>query len=132
MRAIITICSKNKDNAIGDIPAYLRYKSARIKRVTEIAKTANLPFFILSGKYGLIEYDKLIPFYDHLLQNKEINKIAKIVSTQIINNNISFIDFYAKPKLNDWVVYYEVLEIAAKLANIKLNIFYLNRLNIGD
>ena len=35
-------------------------------------------------------------------------------------------------KPNDWVVYYEVLEIAAKLANIKLNIFYLNRLNIGD
>lgn len=104
----------------------MRYKSTRIKQVTKIANAEGLPFFILSGKYGLIEYDKPIPFYDHLLLDQEIDRISKIVSTQIINNNISSIDFYAKLKLHDWVAYYEVLEKAAELSNINLNIHHLS------
>ncbi len=125
MKVIVTICSKNKDNTVGHIPAYLRYKSTRIKQVTKIANEECLPFFILSGKYGLIKYNEPIPFYDYLLLDKEVARISKIVSTQIIDNNISSIDFYAKPKLNDWVTYYEVLGKAAKLSNINLNIHNL-------
>lgn len=104
----------------------MRYIATRVKRVMKIAKKANLPFFILSGKYGLIKYDQPIPYYDHLLQNKEINKIVRIVSKQIIDNNIDCIDFYAKPKSHDWIAYYEVLEKAANLSKINMNIHHLS------
>jgi len=125
MKAIVTICSKPKDNSNKDMPAYLRYTSPRIKEVMEIASKENAAYFILSGKFGLIKHDKPISFYDHLLLDKEINEIAKLVSRQILDNNIDAIDFYAKPKLGDWITYYKVIERATNTAEASLNICLL-------
>jgi hypothetical protein len=125
MRTIVTICSKNKDGSTGDIAAYLRYKSNRINEVMKVATKKKLPFFILSGKYGLIKHDQPIPFYNHLLVNEETDRLAKIISDQIINYGINSITFYAKPKLQDWAAYYDALEKAASMAKINLDIHTL-------
>jgi hypothetical protein len=88
----------------------------------EIAEKEAIPFFIFSGKYGLIKYDQPIPFYNHLLKNKDVTNLAKLISKQITDNDIDFIDFYAKERIGNWSIYYEVIEQAVKLSDINMKV----------
>ncbi len=63
--AICTLCSRDKNEEVGLLPARERYVSERIRNVERIANELGVPFYIVSGKFGLLQADELIPYYDH-------------------------------------------------------------------
>ena len=81
---VCTICCREKDQAEGVLPAWRRYKSKRIDAVAELARESDLPFIILSGKYGLIDADEPIPYYDKLMGEGDLG--------DIIGANIAFLE----------------------------------------
>ncbi len=125
MKAIVTICSREKATSADDLPAYLRYTSQRIQNVREIADKEKLPFYIFSGKYGLVESKEITPYYDHLLSDKEIPDMIQFVKTQVQLLDINEIDFYAKARRGDWIPYYEVMETLADQGVYTMNVIPL-------
>ena len=121
MKIVCTICSRHKREDKKFLPARVRYTSARIQEAEKIATDTNLPFFILSGKYGLISSEQEIPNYDYLLEESNINNLVKIVCEQIKRNNITEIDFYSDHKDN-CETYEEVINKSVNLTGVILNI----------
>ncbi|MFA5966977.1 MAG: hypothetical protein WC805_00460 [Patescibacteria group bacterium] len=120
-KIVCTICSGHKSTLPGLIPAYLRYASSRIDLVHSISDQQKLPFFILSGKYGLINANQSIPYYDHLLLADEVEHLAEIVKVQLKGGNWKSIDFYVKTNDPAWKPYVEVITKAANDTGITLN-----------
>ncbi len=58
------------------LPAIRRYRSERIRRLAELAVQTDLPLVILSGLYGLIAAEEPIPYYDRLMGESDIPRIA--------------------------------------------------------
>ena len=81
---VCTICCREKDRTDKLLPAIRRYKSERIKTVAGLARDAGLPLAILSGKYGLIDADQPIPYYDKLMGEGDLG--------EIIAANIAFLE----------------------------------------
>ena len=81
---VCTICCRKKDRSDKLLPAIKRYKSKRIDAVAGLAREASLPLAILSGKYGLIDKDTPIPYYDKLMGEGDLG--------EIIAANIAFLE----------------------------------------
>lgn len=94
MKIICTYCSKEKSTEIKPLPAIKRYRSKRIHYIHEIAKKRAIPFYILSGKFGLISATESIANYDHLLKYSEVNSHTQLVKNQISKANITAIEYY--------------------------------------
>lgn len=124
MKVICTICSKEKDVAGNSLPARLRYLTPRIKAVGKIAKELKLPLFILSGKYGIISAEEMIPYYDHILKEEEISDLSRLISRQLEENHITEIDFYTKNE-PAWLPYTQAIQKGIELSKIILNYYYL-------
>jgi len=101
MKAFCTYCSKSKSHESGEIPAIRRYRSSRIKKVHEAALAVNLPFYVLSGRYGLVVPQRNIPDYDHLLREEEVSDLAQLVAKQISECQIDGFVFFIEPVAND-------------------------------
>jgi hypothetical protein len=124
MKIICTICSNSKNTTNDLLPAYLHYTSPRITTVKKIADNSGNPFYILSGKYGLLEATTAIPYYDHLLIEAEVAPLSKIVAEQLQDLGVHEIDFYTKPqKTEGWTPYCEVLKMAASQSGVCVTIF---------
>ncbi|MBU1046929.1 hypothetical protein KKH36_04100 [Patescibacteria group bacterium] len=121
MKVILTICSKNKDKNEVLMPARKRYLSDRIKKVEQISINNKLPFYILSGKFGIINSNELIPFYDKLLKQEDIKNLLPLVRDQLIQEKITEIIFYGEGiNTKGWKAYYEIIEKITNKLNIKL------------
>ena len=125
IRVICAICSRQKSEKSGLIPAHLRYTSPRIQVIKNIANKEGVPFFILSGKYGFISADKEVPYYDYLLTLDGVKKLVPIVIQQLNEFEIGQIDFYTKPIEGNRITYYKVIEEAAKATGVKLVLDHL-------
>jgi hypothetical protein len=124
MKIVLTICSLEKDNSMEDLPAKIRYTNPRIKEVNEIAINENLPFYILSGKFGLLKSTSLIPWYDKLLEHEDVKSMVPLLVEQLVKEKISKIHFYGKSKsASGWGAYYDLLELACEKLMIKLTVF---------
>jgi len=117
MKVVVTICSKRKNETEGLLPAGERYMGEHIKKTEKLAKQLQLPFFILSGKYGLVPVDKAIPNYDYYLEMSAIEDLAKIVETQLREFNITEAQFYTEGK-KSWIPYEAVLMKATESGNV--------------
>jgi tetratricopeptide (TPR) repeat protein len=95
MAAFCTYCSREKDTTAAPLPAWKRYRSARISKVAELASEGRVRFLILSGRFGLVESNELIPYYDHLLLDGEVQQLAEVVAGQIKEMGIDRITFFA-------------------------------------
>lgn len=113
MKAIITVCSKRKDTSPGMLPAHKRYQGAHVERVRKIAEEQEIPFFILSGKHGLIPANKPVEYYDYRLDDQGVKTLIRLVKKQIGAFGITSIDFYTEGKLS-WAPYRDALALAAK------------------
>ena len=80
MKILCTYYSASKDPDKGLIPAYKRYVSLRIIPVQELAEKEDAHFCILSGKFGLVDWNQPLPWYDHLLIREEVNNLVSTVS----------------------------------------------------
>jgi len=126
MKVICTVCSNKKNKNKKLLPAYLRYISPRIKKIRNIAKKENLPFFILSGKFGLISDTESIQWYDHLLKKDEVQALTKKVIIQMRDLGITELLFYKKQIENKgWEPYYELIQEAVLETSSTLHVCIL-------
>ena len=125
-----TYCSKNKNKTYVSSPAYLTYDSKRIKSLYNKSKNEGYPLLILSGKYGLINANDSIDYYDQLLLKENINNHAKLVEQQLSNLKISKIIFFHQPLKTDLNLsnYIECIDLACKNKNIKISFEEINNL----
>ncbi len=123
MHCLITICSKEKSSSPGEVPALERYQSARIASVHERSRRENTPMLIFSGKYGLIEPETRIPYYDHLLQADEVHGFVGPTAEILKTRGITTVTFAARPREEaGWKNYYQVIERACVQAGASLEI----------
>ena len=121
-----TYCSKQKNMDEGEIPAIQRYQSQRIAQVNLKATIDGCPFFILSGKYGIIPSDYPLPYYDHLLNPEEVDEMAVQVGSQLKTIGLNEIRYFSNnPETDRTLQPYEfVIEKSCRMAGIKLSIEY--------
>ena len=101
MLAYATYCSALKNYSKKALPAIQLYDSERISKVFELAKSQNAKFVILSGKYGLLEAHQQINYYDHLLDQTEVESHAGVMASQIATKDISEIVFFSNSVQTD-------------------------------
>jgi len=75
----VTYCSGKKDPKEGSIPAIERYDSDRIRWVYNLSLKDKADFAILSGVLGLLYPDEKIPYYDHKMNEDDVERIAKLI-----------------------------------------------------
>lgn len=63
----------------------------------EASQTLGLPFYVLSGEYGLVPPERPIPDYDHPLSAQEVPQMAEIVADQIRASEITALVYFTRP-----------------------------------
>ena len=116
----ITYCSKEKDRTRKDLPAIERYDSERINKVKALSEEENENFAILSGKYGLIEAQEEIPFYDELLRERNIPQLITGVKNFLKSNNVEKVIYHTKKVENERKPYFKLVKNACEGQNIEL------------
>jgi hypothetical protein len=124
MRVVATICSDPKHAGPDPLPASQLYLGKHIATVERMAREQGAPYFILSGKYGLLRSSHELRQYDYLLENEEavINTKAEQAGIQMVDFGITEIDFYCKLK---WKAYAAVMQKAAAGAGVELRVHNL-------
>jgi hypothetical protein len=119
-----TYCSAEKHPSKKPIAAIDLYKSTRIREVYQMASKANLPFFVFSGKHGLIASHQPVAWYDHLLQKEASSAHAEFLAKQIQSFNISAIHFFSNFPENDpnLHTYIDCITAACKSCNIPIQV----------
>ena len=116
-----TPCCKNKRRDEAALPAIERYQSERIAHVYRESQRARQPLLILSGKYGLLEADEEIPWYDQPLTMEGITGLVLLLAGQLPTLNAEKLIFYARSKTTPgWQPYHAALEIACRQAGVAL------------
>lgn len=123
MTVFSTYCSAEKKLDDSPLPAIQRYRSDRIKRIYSAALTCGVGFFILSGEFGLLKPNELIPYYDHLLAADEVEAHRFKVAEQIKQYGITQIIFFTLSVAADQKLepYHASLRLACQTASIKLS-----------
>jgi tagatose-1,6-bisphosphate aldolase len=94
MKFICTYCSGPKDHDQSRLPAVQRYISERISQLHQQAQQQECGFMILSGEYGLLLADELIPWYDHLLAADEVAALVAKVTQRLKKQGVSALSYY--------------------------------------
>jgi len=119
----VTYCSAEKSTTGEPLASIRRYSSKRIKEVYRLAKNEGAEFAILSGEYGLLKPETKIPYYNHLLQEEEVEKIAnKSLIFLKHQGDYEKIIFYSRPLDSNPQLkpYHRVLETVANKTGIEL------------
>ena len=127
MTAVCTYCSAEKSAAPGRIPALQRYRSRRISDLAATAAGAGDDFLILSGSYGLITPETPLPWYDHLLQAREVPELADRAAGTLAARKIGRVVYHtADPGLEpDVRPYLDVIRLACAKTGVPLEIVIL-------
>lgn len=121
MEYLCTTCCKRKRRDAQPLPARKRYLSRRIRFVLQESRRQKTPMLILSGKYGLLEPDQKIPWYDQALLANEIDNLAQKLAQQLARREVSSVVFYARPRKNvGWRPYYAAIEAACARLKVPL------------
>ncbi len=120
---LITACGKAKENKV--LPAWRLYKSTRIKHLYRRAKELNIPFYILSAKYGLVFCEDIISPYNEIMDSKKCKK--NISQIENILKNYDIIVFYKGGARKE---YLECIELICKKLN--KNLISFGYANMGD
>ncbi len=121
MKIVATICSKNKLEIEGELPAQELYTAPHIVDTKKIADEEGLDFYILSGLYGLIPGTQKIPFYDYYLEPDAVPELIDKVVEQLEEAEITEIDFYYEDK-ESWKPYINSILGACERLEVKLNL----------
>jgi len=126
MLAFCTYCSAKKQETTTTLSAIDLYISDRIQDVFRQAQEANTRFIILSGKYGLLEPDDKIDYYDHLLIASEVEAHSTLIAQQLKTKHISKLVFFTNTIEQDQNLkpYIDCITKAAKESDVELEIRY--------
>jgi len=116
----ITYCSKEKERTRKDLPAIERYDSERIDRIKALAEKKDEELAILSGKYGLINPEDEIPFYDELMREKNIPQLITGVKNFLESNNVSNVIYHTKEVKGERRPYFKLIRNACDTLDIEL------------
>ena len=116
----VTYCSARKNERYDMIPAIERYQSIRIRRVYELSRGRML---ILSGRFGLLRPNTAIPYYDHLLQQEEVNELAERVAMQLRELGVQRVIF-VEHQLRA-LQYREAMARACRMAGVEMVVMEL-------
>ncbi len=121
---IVTYCSREKDRSAGFLPAVDRYLSSRIRVSHEAALLLETDFLILSGLYGLLEPDRDIPEYDHLLTVEQVPAHAGRIESQLRESGMGRVIFITRTLAADSGTgpYREVMRLACADAKVGFEI----------
>ncbi len=124
---LATICCREKDRSEGLLPAIQRYRSERIARLSRLAGEAGFPFAILSGLFGLIDADHPIPYYDRLMEDGDVERIAAAGEKFLRERGVKQVIFcLPDPALDPHVgPYLKSMEISAAAAGSRLQVYFL-------
>ena len=119
----VTYCSKKKEKE-GRTIAIRRYKSERIQWVYNKSIAKGVKFAILSGKFGLVKPEKIIPYYNYRMQEKDVKDIIDKNIEFISDNKISKIVYFTENPVcqPDLRHYFKSLHEAIKKLDIKFEV----------
>jgi len=121
MEYLCTTCCKRKRRDVQLLPALERYLNRRIRFVWQESRRLNKPLLILSGKYGLVEPDKKIPWYDQALHSDGVEALAQKATRQLRARGATRLRFYALSRnTRGWQPYYGVIEKACAQLGLEL------------
>ena len=116
----VTYCSAPKRTDPGDLPAVERYLSDRIAAVALDAERDGAGFAILSGRFGLVGPSEPLPWYDHLLQESEIDAMVPQVVERLLAWEVSDVRWFTvDPRLDPHVGRYLRL-LASAAASLQI------------
>ena len=121
---LCTVCSHGKVRSSGLLPARARYTGSHIAAVDKIAQEQQLPFYVLSGLYGLIDAEEEVPFYDYLLQPEDVDSLVTALRMQIEQGNILEVHLYVKER-PAWRPYLQALQQATDEMHIYFELHHL-------
>ncbi len=109
---LITACGNKKENK--PAVAGRLYKSSRIRHLYKRSKELNIPFYILSAKYGLVSCDEIISPYNQIMNKKQCEKLKDQIEKVL--GNFDIIIYYKGGARKE---YYNCLEKLVKHLNKK-------------
>lgn len=122
-KVLITACGNKKEDK--PMKAGKLYKSPRIRHLYKRSKELNIPFYVLSAKYGLISGDELIEPYNEIMDKDKCKILEKQIS-QILKDFDVIIYYKGGARRK----YYDCLENISKNLNKKFISFGYG--NMGD
>ena len=122
MKYLLTICSNDKNPAEGMLPARERYVSDFMNRVIEEGERTETPVLILPGKFGLLNPDTEIPYYDYFLTADKVDSKVPAMAEQLRKLEADQITAYLKkPRTTpNWEAYYALIEKSAAAVGAEL------------
>lgn len=121
----VTYCSRDKSTVKKSIPAIKRYKSQRIKYVYNLSKRCKCEFAILSGMFGLLEPEMPIPYYDHKMQESDIERVVEFSKRFISNKGIEEVIYFTKKPKSELMPYLKAVKKLRNSIKIKIRTIYL-------
>ncbi|MCH9647285.1 MAG: phytanoyl-CoA dioxygenase family protein [Deltaproteobacteria bacterium] len=113
MEVLCTTCCQEKRPTATPLPASHLYLSKRLHDVLEEGERLGKVVLILSGKFGLVRPQDLLPWYDHALLPQEVEGLVPQLTEALSRIGVSQIHFYALPATTPgWRPYHEALERA--------------------
>jgi len=110
------------------MPAIRRYPSPRIRAVYRDSKRRAAGFAILSGRFGLLGPHQRIPYYDHLLQAREVPALLPQMAGYLKRKGYRTVHFYHEqvrrfPQLKP---YLKAIKCACQTDDVRLKLVELS------
>lgn len=127
MRILCSYCSAAKRLDEGPLPAIERYRSDRLRELWRRGTADGAPLHILSGQFGLLASEAPIPWYDHLLDAREVDAMAARVAQELRALGVTSVEYHtASPdEAPDIAPYLAVMRAACAAAGAELTIVEL-------
>lgn len=127
MRILCSYCSAAKRLDEGPLPAIERYRSYRLRELWRRGTADGAPLHILSGQFGLLAAEAPIPWYDHLLDAREVDAMAARVAQELRALGVTDVEYHtASPdEAPDIAPYLAVMRAACAAAGAELTIVEL-------
>lgn len=127
MRILCSYCSAAKRRDPAPLPAIERYLSDRLRALREAGRASDRPLHILSGEFGLLPAEAPIPWYDHLLAEREVAAMAARVADSLRELGVTGVEYHtASPEVApDIAPYLAVMRAACEAAGAELAVVEL-------
>ena len=110
------------------LPAVRRYISLRIEELHSLAQKRGEAFYILSGEYGLLRPEEMIPWYDHLLLTDEVVGLVPGVAASLEKEGVSELVYYTADASSVVAIapYLELVQQACSRVGVELAVKLLS------
>lgn len=127
MTILCSYCSAAKRLDEGPLPAVERYRSDRLRALWRRGVENGTPLHILSGEFGLLAAEAPIPWYDHLLEAREVEAMAARVAQDLAALGASAVEYHtaAPDEAPDIAPYLAVMRAACAAAGAELTVVWL-------